>query len=97
MIIRIYQRVRAYLLGLFFAVWSKLVPSALDRAVKAFTAAEGLLTRAASAAEARLEQERRLRSSLREARDASYDRSDSAYADKNRAIRIRKRLSNLLD
>lgn len=94
---RIYQRTRAFLLGLFFALWSKLVPSALDRAVKTFTAAEGLLARAANAAEARLQQEERLRSTLWEAETASFRRTDAARADKERAERIRRRLSSLLD
>lgn len=97
MFIRVGGRIAALASASILAVRAKLVPSALDRAVKTFTAAEGLLARAEDAASQRLEKEQSFRRTLRDSRDASYERSINAQADRERAARIRNRLSSLLD
>lgn len=97
MITRIYQRIRALAFSAILAIHSKLVPSALDRAVSAFTKADGMLARAEASAKSRLNQEVNFRRTLTASENASWARSDAAASDIRRANRIRTRLASLLD
>lgn len=83
-------------IGALLNAVSSLIPSAYDRAVKGLTKTSALLDKAHAAAVKRntLELERRDR--LYAEIDASYRTSNDASRDAGRALRVKRRLEELL-